>query len=98
MSRFELELRWMRQIIAILLAVIMVLLIVQIYNLNSKKAFLKTNLSKVNDQVENLEKENRNLQADLEYFTDPLNLAKELKSKFNYKRPGEKLIIVVPRQ
>jgi len=38
------------------------------------------------------------LLGDIEYFSNPKNLAKELKSKFNYKNPGEKLIIVVPEE
>ena len=41
-------------------------------------------------------KENFELQADLEYYARPENLEKELRSRFNYKKPGEKLIIIVP--
>ena len=39
--------------------------------------------------------DSENLKADLEYFSDPANIEKELRSKFNYKNPGEKLIIGV---
>ena len=88
----------MKRVITIVLAVIVTLMAIQVYNLNNKKTALKTNLEKVTSQTDNLEKENKKLQADLDYFADPLNLIKELKSKFNYKKPGEKLIIVVPKE
>lgn len=39
--------------------------------------------------------DSENLKADLEYFSDPANIEKELRSRFNYKNPGEKLIIGV---
>lgn len=38
------------------------------------------------------------LQADLEYIINPANLEKELRQRFNYREPGEKLIIIVPPQ
>jgi len=39
-----------------------------------------------------LQSDNAKLKADLQYFAEPENLAKELKAKFDYKKPGEKLI------
>ena len=43
-----------------------------------------------------LKNENAGLQADLIYFSESENLEKELRSRLNYKKSGEKLIIVVP--
>ena len=42
--------------------------------------------------------ENDALQSDAEYYKNPENLAKELKSKSEYKRPGEELMIIVPKR
>ena len=35
--------------------------------------------------------------GDISYYSNPLNLAKLLKEKFNFKEPSEKMIIVVPQ-
>lgn len=88
----------MRRVLVIALSLLVTLLFVQVYGLYVKKVALKNNLGKINSEIEKLGTENQNLTADLEYFADPLNLAKEFKSKFNYKKPGEKLIIVVPNE
>lgn len=82
----------------IVLSLLVTLLFVQVYGLYSKKVALKNNFVKINNELVKLTEENQNLTADLEYFADPRNLAKEFRSKFNYKKPGEKLIIVVPKQ
>ncbi len=44
--------------------------------------------------VDRLEKENKELKRKLEYLSDPENLKKELKEKFNLVEPGEKVIIL----
>ncbi len=47
-------------------------------------------------RLEALKADSLNLSSDIEYLKIPENLEKELRSRFNYKNPGEKLIIVVP--
>ncbi|MDP2695945.1 MAG: hypothetical protein Q8O87_01690 [bacterium] len=84
--------------ILIVLSALFLLIGFQVYTLNAKRIDLKNVLSDVNSQVGELEIDNDLLDADIEYFADPENLAKEFKSKFNYKRPGEELIIVVPKE
>lgn len=42
-----------------------------------------------------LKADSNNLKSDLAYFSDPENLEKELRARFNYKNPGEKLVIGV---
>jgi len=42
-----------------------------------------------------LEKENEFLRARIDYFKNPANLEKEARSLLNYKKPGEKLAIIV---
>jgi len=37
------------------------------------------------------------ISSDLNYFLNPVNLEKELRARFNYKLPDEKLIIIVPK-
>lgn len=70
---------------------------VQLYNVYGKSRKLNNQFSEVETKIESLNKENSKLLADIDYFQDPRNLIKEFKSKFNYKKLGEKLIIVVPK-
>ena len=42
--------------------------------------------------------ENGRLQKNLDSFSDPSVVIKELKSRFNFKLPGEKVIIVAPKE
>lgn len=88
----------MRKIITIVLAAFCIVVIIQVYNLVREKIGLTNKLSAVTAEAEKLETENGALLGDIEYFSNPKNLAKEIKAKFNYKNPGEKLIIVVPEE
>lgn len=38
----------------------------------------------------------KSLQADIGYYADPANLEKELRAHFNYRSPGEHMIVIVP--
>lgn len=85
-----------RIIILVILTSLVLVIGFQVYSLNSERLDLKRSLSDVNNRVSFLEIENISLENDLNFFSDTENLAKAFKSQFNYKRPGEKLIIVIP--
>jgi Zn-dependent protease with chaperone function len=36
------------------------------------------------------------LRGDIGYYADPANLEKELRARFNYRSPGEHMIVIVP--
>ncbi len=57
---------------------------------------LSAEYASVQAHLNSLETDSVNIASDLQYYQDPANLAKELRSRFNYKAPGEKLVIVVP--
>lgn len=84
----------MRFVVWIAVAVILGFLSLQLYRLYIGNAAAEVELAKVNIKAEELKKENEQLQADIIYYSEPENLAKELKAKFDYKKPGEKLIKV----
>jgi len=86
----------MKRVLAIILIVISLALLWQFYQLYLQNRILSDSLSVTKEKVDNFQEENLKFQADLEYFTEPENLEKELRSRFNYKKPGEKLIIIVP--
>lgn len=86
----------MKRVITIILIVVVAALFWQLFQLvlNYRKLSGLSEYSK--SKLSALEIDSRNLKADLEYLADPANLEKELRSRFNYKNPGEKLIIIVP--
>lgn len=85
-----------RILLTIVLLAFLVLVAIQVYRLNDQRIKLENELSRISPRIESLEQENKSLKEDLKYFANPENLLKELKSKFNYKLPDEKMIIVVP--
>jgi hypothetical protein len=70
----------------------------QIFKINLEAAGANSKLSELRLEKKAVEIDNNNLKYQIEYFTDPRNLEKELRARFNVKLPGEKLIIVVPKQ
>ena len=57
---------------------------------------MEKQVQELNVSLKTLADENQSLVSVIDYFKNPENLLKELKSQFNYKETGEKLIIVVP--
>lgn len=86
----------MKKAVGAALILVLAVLIYQFYQLFTYHGALEAIFAKLNQKFNSFKEENLKLQADLEYFQEPENLAKELRSRFNYKKPGEKLIIVVP--
>jgi len=76
------------------LAVIITLgaLSIQLYHSYKNNGVFEAKLNDIKAESEALKDEAERLKADISYFSEPENLAKELKSKFDYKKPGEKLI------
>lgn len=68
----------------------------QVYKLNLGVKDVQGKFNKLNSEKEALLKENEKLKQDIGYFSDPHNLEKELRSRFNVRNSYEKLIIVVP--
>ena len=86
----------MRIFIAIILSIILSAILAQSYFFIKERNRLKTDSDNLSSRLQALSKENADLQSDIEYFSRPENLEKELKSRFNYKKPGEKMMIIVP--
>ncbi len=82
----------MRLLLAVAALALFGFLSVQLFNLQRDNRELGARLESANIEIGELELENAKLQADIGYFADPENLAKELKARFDYKKPGEKLI------
>ncbi len=61
----------------------------QEWQLGSQLADVQANLAKAQAQEVSL-------QDEAQYLSNPANLEKELRARFNYKKPGEQMIIIVP--
>ena len=82
-------------IIAVLI-VIFLAVSVQIFLVLRERNQLKNKFNDLNGRLGVLMKENEELRAKIEYFSQPENLEKELRARFNYKKAGEKMIIITP--
>jgi len=58
---------------------------------------LKADFGKLSAAVGELETENAKLEKETTYLSEPENLLKEIRARLNYRLPGEKMIIVVPK-
>ncbi len=86
--------------VLVLLIFIVILggILFQAYTINFDRRALKLETAKVTDELNLLHEGNERLYRDIEYFSDPHNLEKELRARFNYRLPHERLIIVVPKK
>ncbi len=86
----------MRRVITAMLVMVLAVLVYDFFQLFIYHGELRRTFSALENKLSQFKKDNSELRADLEYFSEPENLVKELRSRFNYKKPGEKMIIVVP--
>ncbi len=83
---------------AIILAVILVFAGMKAYSFWGQEQQLSQSLAGIKARLTSAQVDVANLQSDVQYLANPLNLEKELRSRFNYKKPGETMIIIVPDQ
>ncbi len=69
----------------------------QAYRVVEEYRTAKARFDKVYASVRVVDEENAELRDEVRYLEDPENAVKELRTRFNYRLPGEKLIIVAPR-
>lgn len=79
-----------------ILAIIITVVSVQTLKLFGKERDMNKQLQTSREKMESLSQENADLQAQIDYMSRKENLEKELRAKFNYKRPDEKVMIITP--
>jgi len=84
--------------IAIILTLIIFVVAIgfQVSILFKEENKLKAELEQLRDKTNSFVKENSELESQINFLSRLENLGKELKSKFNYKKIGEKMMILVP--
>ncbi|KKQ22169.1 hypothetical protein A2999_00825 [Candidatus Wolfebacteria bacterium RIFCSPLOWO2_01_FULL_38_11] len=86
----------MKTAIIVILVIILSAISVQIYFVFNERNELKEKFLTLSAKAQTLDEENEKIKSEIEYFSRPQNLEKEFRSKFNYKKPGEKMIIITP--
>ncbi len=82
----------------VIIAVVVILLGIGIYKLWVQNRELELDIEDLNASLTDIKEENRELEHRINYFKNPENLLKEVKSQFNYREQGEEMIIVVPSE
>lgn len=86
----------MRVFVSIAFIIVFLAVGFQLYRVNAERVKFGHQAAATEKERADLERENEALRADIRYFGETRNLLKEFRSLFNYRAPGEKLIIVVP--
>ncbi len=88
----------MRFFIALFLLIVMAFIGLQSYNLYQQQADLTIKKSELEGQATALMLENKKFDSDIDYFKNDINLTKELQSKAGYRKPDEKMFMLLPPQ
>jgi hypothetical protein len=82
--------------IAAVLAVFLVFILVQIVKFSGRMHDARAGYDAVQTDFDRTRSDRDRLQEEYSYYSNPANLSKELRSRFNYTLPGEKILILVP--
>ena len=88
----------MKIALAIVLSMVLIFLGFQLSAFLGQQRELSKNLSDVQNQLAEAQSQEADLQEETQYLANPVNLEKELRSEFNYTKPGETMIIIVAPQ
>ncbi len=86
----------MRIFLAVILGLFLLFVLGQIWTFSAKNREVQAQLSEMGAQLEKAKTDQRSIQGDFEYYSNPANMEKELRARFNFTLPGEKTIILVP--
>jgi Septum formation initiator len=78
------------------LSILLVFIGVRVYGFFAQEETLNKDLADIETQLTKAQTTETNLQLEVQYLANPLNLEKELRAQFNYKKPGETMLIIVP--
>ena len=81
---------------SVLLFLLLIFIGVHVYGFVVEEHELSADLADVQEKLTKAQTDAANLQEESQYLANPLNLEKELRARFNYKKSGETMIIIVP--
>ena len=80
----------------VVLSLFLILIGVQVFSFVSQESQLGSQLADVQTNLTKAQAQETSLQEETQYLSNPENLEKELRARFNYKKPGETMVIIVP--
>lgn len=88
----------MKEVAAVILLIFLMFLVSQVWYFYRETDAAEGKLQKLQADLGRAQNDQAELKTEYEFYLNPANLEKELRARFNYRSPGEKLIIVVPQQ
>jgi hypothetical protein len=86
----------MKLVAVIALSILLVVVGVQIYTFIKEGGQANQSFLELQGKLNQAKADQAKSQEELNYYSNPNNLEKELRARFNYKSPDEKVIILVP--
>ena len=88
----------MKIVALVVLSLLLIFLGAQIFSFVKQEYQLSVDLSDVQARLTKTQADQTSLQEQDQYLQNSANLEKELRARFNYKKPGETMVIIVPTQ
>jgi len=87
----------MRLLLALALLIFLAFLIMNIFSFSADKGAAADKFRSISADLDKAKAEYEKLNEEYNYYKNPANLEKEIRLRFNFKKVGEKMIILVPR-
>lgn len=81
--------------IAVTLFIFLIFLSAQIVKFSGRRHAARDTYETAKKEYDNTVADHEILKEDFRYYSDPENLSKELRTRFNYTLPGERILILV---
>jgi len=86
----------MKFVAILILSGLLLFMAFQIYIFWGKERQARADYLDIKAKLDQAQLDQTKFGEELNYYLNPANLEKELRARFNYKLPGEKMIIIVP--
>jgi cell division protein FtsB len=80
----------------VVLSLFLIVLGVQVFSFVGQEWSLGSQLADVQANLAKAQEQETSLQEEVQYLGNPANLEKELRARYNYKKPGETMVIIEP--
>jgi cell division protein FtsB len=81
--------------ICAVLFIFLVFVVVQTVKFSGREREARAEYDEVKEEFDRTQADHQTLREELSYYSNQDNLAKELRARFNYTLPGEKILILV---
>lgn len=88
----------MKEVAVVILLIFLMFLVSQVWYFYRETEMAEGKLQRLRADLDRVQSDQAELKTEYEFYLNPANLEKELRARFNYRSPGERLIIVVPPQ